>query len=273
VDAVQALILGIVQGLTEWLPVSSSGHLVILQEVWGLEVPILFDVLLHVATAFVVLAFLREEVAKILKSLARFMRRWRSGEKVAIILREEEGAMTSWLIVVGTIPTALIGFVLWRWSKPLFHSLAVTGIGLIITGVVLSLTYAVRKRDGKPLGTAGGLVVGVAQGIALIPGISRSGTTISTSLLLGAERVWAAKLSFLLAVPAILGAALAGSFDAGSGSLNIDALSLIVALVSAAVSAFLALSLLFAIISRARFYAFAPYCLVAGIAVLAWVVF
>ena len=271
-DAVQALILGIVQGLTEWLPVSSSGHLVILQQVWGLDVPVMFDVLLHVATALVVLVFLRKEVAEIFKSLARFMRRWRAGEKPSVVLKEEDGAMTAWLIVIGTIPTALIGFVLWRWTKPLFHSLTVVAIGLIITGVVLSLTYAVRKRDRKPLGTAGALAVGAVQGIALIPGISRSGTTISTGLMLGAERVRVAKYSFLLAVPAILGAAMAGALDAGSGSLNVDALSLTVALVSAAVSAFLALRLLFAIISRARFYSFAPYCLVAGIALLVWVV-
>jgi undecaprenyl-diphosphatase len=253
--------------------VSSSGHLVILQEVWGLDVPALFDVLLHVATALVVLVFLRKEVAEILGSLSRFMRRWRAGGKVAVILNEEKGAMTAWLIVVGTIPTALIGFVLWRWIKPLFHSLTVVAIGLIITGIVLSLTYAVRKRDGKPLGTAGALAVGLAQAIALIPGISRSGMTISTGLMLGAERVRVARYSFLLAVPAILGAALAGVLDAGSGSLNVDALSLTIALVSAAVSAFLALRLLFAIISRARFYAFAPYCLAIGIALLIWVVF
>ena len=271
-DAVQALILGIVQGFTEWLPVSSSGHLVILQEVWGLDVPVLFDVLLHVATALVVLIFLRKEVAEILRSLARFMRRWRAGEKASVVLREEDGAMTAWLIVIGTIPTALIGFALWRWTKLLFHSLLVVAVGLIITGIALSLTYAVRKRDGKPLGTAGALAVGVIQGIALIPGISRSGATISTGLLLGAERVRVARYSFLLAVPAILGAAMAGALDAGSGSLNVDALSLTVALVSAAGSAFLALRLLFAIISRARFYAFAPYCLAVGIALLIWIV-
>jgi len=270
VDAVQALILGIVQGLTEWLPVSSSGHLVILQEVWRLDVPVLFDVLLHVATALVVLIFLRKEVVEILGSLARFVRRWRSGERASVALREEDGAMMAWLIVVGTIPTALIGFILWRWTDTLFHSLTVVAIGLIVTGVVLSLTYFVRKKDWKPLGTNGGLLIGAVQGIALIPGLSRSGLTISTGLLLGAERVRVAKYSFLLAVPAILGAAMAGILDVGVGSLNADVFSLTVALVSAAVSALLALRMLFAIISRAKFYAFAPYCIIVGVALLIW---
>lgn len=269
-DAVQALILGIVQGLTEWLPVSSSGHLVILQEAWGLDVAVMFDVLLHVATALVVLVFLRKEIAEIFGSLARFTRRWRAGEKASVVLREEDGAMTAWLIVAGTIPTAIIGFMLWRWTKMLFHSLTVVAIGLIITGAVLSLTYAVRNRNWKRLGTVGALAIGTVQGIALIPGISRSGATISAGLLLGEEKARAARYSFLLAVPAILGAAIAGAVDAGSGTLNVDALSFTVALFSTVISSYLALRSLFAIISRAKLYIFAPYCLVVGIALLVW---
>ncbi len=272
-DTIQALILGIVQGLTEWLPVSSSGHLVILQEAWGLDVPILFDVLLHVATAIVVVVFMRKEVLAILRSLARFTRRCRAGEKAATVLKEEEGARLAWLIVVGTIPTALIGFAFKKWIEPLFQSILAVAIALIITGVVLSLTYLVRKGGGRPLMTSDAVAVGLAQGIAIIPGISRSGATISTGLFLGAERVRVARYSFLLAVPAIFGVALAELFEIGTGGVNIDPLTLAVALVSTVVSAVLALRVLLMIISKARLYVFAPYCLAVGIALLLWIRF
>jgi undecaprenyl-diphosphatase len=270
VDAVQALILGIIQGLTEWLPVSSSGHLVILQEAWGLNVPVLFDVLLHVATAFVVLAFMRKEVAEILRSLGRLVRRWRAGERASAVLREEEGARTAWLIVIGTIPTAMIGFAFRRWIEPLFHSLLAVAVALIITGILLLLTYLAGGGGRRPLNATDALMIGVVQGIAIIPGISRSGTTISAGLFLGADRVRVARYSFLLAVPAIFGAAVAGAFEIGSGSFDIDMLSLIVALASATLFAFLALKLLLMVISRARLYAFAPYCLAVGVAVVVW---
>jgi len=270
-NPLEALILGIVQGLTEWLPVSSSGHLVILQEAMGLHVPVLFDVLLHVATALVVLVFLRKEVVEILRSLARFMRRWRAGEAAAQVLKNEEGALTAWLIVVGTIPTAVIGFAFRRWLEPMFHSLLAVGLALVVTGAVLSLTYFVRKAGKVPLSVRGAFLIGTVQGMAIIPGISRSGTTISTGLFLGAERVRLAKYSFLLAVPAIFGAAVAGALDIGMESLNVDALSLAVALVAAAVFAFAALKMLMAVISRAKLFAFAPYCLIVGIALVIWV--
>lgn len=272
-DAIQALILGIVQGFTEWLPVSSSGHLVILQEAWGLDVPVLFDVLLHVATALVVLVFMRREVLEIFKSLARFTKRCRSGEKAATVLREEDGAMMAWLIVIGTIPTALIGVAFRMWIEPLFKSTLAVAIALIITGIVLSPTYIAREGGGRKLNTVDAAAIGVVQGIAIVPGISRSGMTISAGLLLGAERVRVARYSFLLAVPAILGAALAGSFEIGSSGLNIDIPILAIAMISTVISAFIALRMLLAIISRARLYLFAPYCIAVGIALLIWISF
>ena len=271
-DPVQAFVLGLVQGLTEWLPVSSSGHLVIFQQAMGVRVPVTFDVLLHVVTALVVLAYLRKEVAEMFASLGRSLKRRRAGERFSQIQKQEEGSLLAWLIVVGSFPTAIIGFVLRSMVEPLFQSLLAVGVALIITGVVLALTFMVRTGGGKRLRTLDALVIGVAQGIAIIPGISRSGSTISLGLFLGADRVKVVKYSFLLAVPAILGAGLAGMWGAGWESLAVDPLALLVALISAAVFGVLALRLLLAVVSRARLYLFAPYCIAIGTVLVAVIV-
>jgi len=272
-NPLEALILGIVQGLTEWLPVSSSGHLVIIQETMGIQVSVFFDLLLHVSTAIVVLLFLRKEVLEIFRSLGRSIRDWRSGAKLSEAIRKEDGAYIAWLIVIGSVPTAIIGFAFKRWFESLFGSLLAVGIALVITGIVLSLSYLKREGGVKRLDTARALAIGTAQGIAIIPGISRSGTTITTGLLLGAERVKVAKYSFLLGVPAILGAAAVDFITVGPGAIQVEPLNILIALAAAAVSAFLALKLLVIIISRARLHVFAPYCIVAGVIVIAFWLF
>ncbi len=263
-DILDALFLGFVQGLTEWLPVSSSGHLTILQEMRGLQVPLFFDVLLHVVTALVVLIFLRSDIVDIFKSLSRSLRRWRAGERLSEAVRTEEGAMTAWFILIGSVPTAIIAIILRSFIESFFSSLTAVGVALLITGGVLASTYFTRRDTGKGLTTRDSVAIGVVQGLALVPGISRSGTTISTGIFLGADRVKVAKFSFLLAVPTIFGAAIMDIVEGRGATLSIEPLSLAVALIATAIFGFLALKFLMFIISRTRLHVFAPYCLALG---------
>jgi len=266
-NIIEALILGLTQGLTEWLPVSSSGHLAILERVMGAKVPLFLDAVLHVASALVLLFFLRLEVMEILRSLSRSIRRWRSGERYSETLRTEQGARLAWLIVLGSIPTAIIGIVLITWFETAFNILLLVGVALTVTGIILALTALVRKGGKKELGVAVALTIGTAQGIAVIPGISRLGTTISTGLFLGLDRLKAAKYSLLLALPAILGLALISFLRMRGETLSIDLVALLVAAATVIVIGFLALKVLMFVISRAQFWQFAPYCIIVGLVI------
>lgn len=230
--------------------------------------PVIFDIFLHIATVVIVLLFLRAEVINIFKSLSRTFKRLKRGETLSTISNEEEGSRIAWFIIIGSIPTALIGYIFQSTIEEFFQSLLAIGAALIITGIVLSMTYFVRESDKRRLKTSDALMIGIIQGIALIPGISRSGTTISTGLFLRIERIRVAKYSFLLAVPAILGAALAKVLSIGVENLGVDALSLSIAVVVAAVFSFISLKLLFFVINKARLHIFAPYCIIVGVALV-----
>ena len=168
VTIIEAVILAVIQGLTEWLPVSSSGHLVIAQNFLGLNPPLIFDVMLHVGTLIVVLAVFRNDILDILKALVK-------GD-----FKTDQGKFALY-IVTGSIPIAIIGVTLYDSIKSLFSNLLATGVALVITGCILFFS---EKRAGtKKMGIIDSMLVGLAQGIAIIPGISRSGITISTGLL------------------------------------------------------------------------------------------
>jgi undecaprenyl-diphosphatase len=243
----QAVILGIVQGITEWLPISSSGHLVILQESLGVEVPIFFDIALHVATLIVVLVFFRKEVLDILSALTRLDFK-SPGGKLAV------------LIAAGSLPTALIGVTFKDTFKLFFHNLQYIGFALLATGILLY--FSERHEAQKDLKLLHALVIGIAQGIAIIPGISRSGTTISTALLLGIEKEKAARFSFLLSIPAILGAT---AYDATSADFTrINLLSLSAGMITSSIVGYISLKTLLKIVVTQRFHYFAYYCLTLG---------
>ncbi len=267
-NPLEAFVLGMVQGITEWLPVSSSGHLVILQVTMGIEAPILYDILLHVATALIVLVVLRAEAIEIFKSISRSIRRKRAGERFATILKEEDGTQLAWLIVIGSVPTAIIGFYLHLTIEPIFTSLPAVGVALILTGVILAMTFKFQAGGKRRFGFIDGLIIGIVQGIAFIPGISRSGTTISAGLFLRGERMRVVRYSFLLAVPAIIGAASASVLNINWASTSIDPINLVIGLVSAGMFAFLGLKMLLLITARMRLHLFAPYCIILGIVLI-----
>ena len=198
----QSIFLGIVQGLTEFLPVSSSGHLVFFQSLFGIEEPpVFFDVMLHLGTLLAVVIYFWTDIWKIAQGIGAALKREEKGKP--------EVKLFLW-IVLATIPTGLMGILLKDWFESLFSKPQWVGGMLLITGSVLWLTRWVNK-EGRPLEQMrwfDSIIIGIAQGIAIIPGISRAGSTISTGLFLGLDRELSGKFSFLLSIPAILGATL-----------------------------------------------------------------
>ena len=268
---IEALVLGVVQGLTEWLPVSSSGHLVLTQEFLGLEATVFFDLVLHVGTLAVVLVFYRSSVAAILASLPSLPSAWREhGPREALWHHPER--RLALLVVLGSVPTAIIGFTFEDTFVAWFSSLLVVGIALVATGTWLALSrLAPHAPSPGQLTLVAALLVGTAQGLAIIPGVSRSGATIVAALLLGVERELAVRYSFLLSVPAIAGATL---FQADATNLD-AALSAwpvyLAGLLAALVVGYAALWLLVQLVKRRAFHHFSWYCWGLGGAVLAYV--
>jgi undecaprenyl-diphosphatase len=275
--AVQAFILGVIQGLTEFLPISSSGHLVIFQHLFGLMEPgIAFDISVHLGTLAAVVIFFRREIFEVNAAAVSGFRRVMAGEATfSRLFAEEPGFRLAILLIAGSIPTAIIGILLQTVSEQLFSSLSlaggmlmVTGLILVLTGVLLWLTRGAEEKgqgmSGFTLGIA--LVIGVVQGLAIIPGISRSGSTIAAGLLLGLDRKTAGTYSFLLSIPAIIGAA--GLHLLLGGPAEFDILPVLIGVAASFVVGLLSLGILMRIVRRGRLYLFAPYCLLAGLAVL-----
>ena len=258
----QAALLGIVQGLTEFLPISSSGHLVLGQRLLGFTEPdLMFDIAVHVGTLVAVFTVFWRDIYGILRGL--FV--WREDMKA------RNGRRMLLLVVAGSIPTALMGFFLKDVFESMFASLLTVGLAMLVTGWLL-LATAMVHRPGRELGQVGvgrALLVGLAQGLAITPGISRSGSTISVALLLGIHRQVAAHYSFVLSIPAILGALLLQVMEMGAPSPNQTA-PMIVGLVTAALSGYVALRVLLRVVQAGHLHWFAPYCFAVGLAALAW---
>ncbi len=253
-STLDAIILGLVQGLTEFLPISSSGHLVIGQHLLNFEGPNLtFDIVLHMGSLLAVLVYFRRDIQKVMRSaLGKGDASW---NKVA------------WLILWGTIPTGLIGFFFKEPLEGLFESVRVVAIMLFVTGLLLFASDRIRKTDRPLFGirVLDALLIGVVQGLSIIPGISRSGSTIATGLFLKIDGNAAARFSFLLSIPAILGAvALEGKNILGH-AVNGSGVEFLSGFVAAAISGWLAIKILMEVLKRKRLWIFAIYCwLVAG---------
>jgi undecaprenyl-diphosphatase len=198
----QSIFLGIVQGLTEFLPISSSGHLVFFQFLFGMSEPqLFFDIMLHFGTLLAVIIYFKRDIRGIIRGVGSIL----TGER-----KSEEGKKIFLLMFVASIPTGLMGLLLKDWFESLFSKPSIVGGMLLITGSILWLTRWVKKegRFVEKMKWVDAILIGVAQGIAIIPGISRSGATISAGLFCGLNRELAGRFSFLLSIPAILGATL-----------------------------------------------------------------
>jgi undecaprenyl-diphosphatase len=270
VTLTEAIILGIIQGLTEPLPVSSSAHLVIIPAlIPGFHQPsIFFDVVLHLGTLVAVVFFLRKDIAGIIASLLpetglRSLLPGVTGEERITNRR------LALLIIVATFLTGVIGVLFKDRIERLFESVETTAVMLCITGILLFLSDRVKKaeREKNAMNLTDGIVIGLVQAVALIPGISRSGSTITFGIFRGLERKTAAKFSFLLSIPAIAGAAVLKAADMTQIPAG-DLIAMGAGFLSAAGTGFLALKLLFVMINRTGLGFFAYYCWFAGAATL-----
>jgi len=227
------------------LPISSSGHLVLVQQILKMQVPLLFDVMLHFGTLIAVIVFFWEDILKILNF-------------------KSEGKSLIKYIIVGTIPIILIGLIFHDMIEAFFSNLFVVGISLIITGIILYLT---KKSEGRnQLKLFDSILIGIAQAFAIIPGISRSGATISTGLFRGIDKEKVFKFSFLLSIPAIIGANLLELIM--NPITETSTLPLFVGVVTAAIMGYLALKILYKMLKKGKFYYFYFYCIILGLLVL-----
>lgn len=253
--------LGIIQGVTEFLPISSDGHLVIAQGFLpGFnQKAMTFDVMLHFGTLLAVLFYFWRDV----RSFIHFV----MGREVA----EERFPVRSWfwLIVIATIPTGIIGLVLEKTVEPLFSSPTFAAGALLINGILLLATAAAPKggRQASDLGVRDAVLIGLTQGLAVLPGISRSSNTIATAMFLGIKGEIAARFSFLISIPAVTGAVLLKAKDLRGAALP-DLIPYGVGAILALVTGLWAITFLLKVIMQGKFQYFGYYCLIFGGAVL-----
>lgn len=267
-----AILLGLVQGLTEFLPVSSSGHLVITRHLLDVNTGgIIFEVVVHLGTALAVCVFMRRKILEVLAGLFRLARAIVSRSGAAGVIRSDPGARLGLLVIVSAIPAGLMGLFLNNLVDRLFGSALVVGVGLIATGVLLRVSqrFTRGEKDVRGVSWLDALVVGVAQGCAIVPGLSRSGTTVSASLLRGLTRETAAELSFLMSIPVILGAAAVELVDYVTDPVGMVAWShLLLGAAVAAVSGYVAVSVFMRQIKKGRLAVFSWYCFAVGVIVI-----
>lgn len=271
-DPIKAIILGVVQGLTEFLPVSSSGHLVLFQHLFGLSEPeLLLDICLHLGTLAAICVVFFREILAILSLILRLPTLVRSNGGLPGLFKANQEARLVALILAGSLPTALLGLLFHEIADRIFGSVGIVGLMLLITGTVLWSTRLIHLK-GRSLGhmtVKDSLLIGLAQGLAVLPGISRSGATISTALFLGIDRELAGRYSFLLSIPAIAGALVVGMDSPAAGS-HISAKALALGTGSAAVVGYLALQALLKVVRKGKLHRFAPYCWIVGVLALGW---
>lgn len=251
-----AIILGIVQGLTEFLPVSSSGHLELAKFILGdqslPEESLLMTVTLHFATSLATMLVFRKEIATIFRGLFQFKR----NEETTFALQ----------IVVSMIPAAFVGLFFEDQIEALFNrQILLVGICLAITGLLLF--WANRSTDSrKPVTVSNAFAIGISQAIAILPGISRSGATISSALLLGIDRERATRFSFLMVIPLIFGKMAKDILDGGLSNGDTTLPPLIVGFIFAFIFGYIACTWMISLVKKSRLVYFALYCLVVGIA-------
>lgn len=254
----QGILLGLVQGLTEFLPVSSDGHLAVIGQVAGVHTPGVFvEVALHVAT-----------LGSILVVYGR--RFWQLA--LGVLRRQPEELRYGGLLLIGMIPAGIVGLVFEDLIGRAFNSLWAAGAGFLITAAAL---WSTRRRGAAPDAAAwptpvGALIIGLAQALAPLPGISRSGMTIASGLWVGLGAVAAAEFSFLMAIPVIAGAGLLEARYASADLALVGAVPLLVGALVAFFSGVFAIRFLVAMLRRGRFYIFAPYCFAVGLFTLAY---
>lgn len=262
-NEIQALILGLVQGLSEYLPISSSGHLQIGQSLMGIDPEmggLTFDIVVHVATVLSTLVILWKEVSWLLVGL--FKKEYNEEKKYILN------------ILISMVPIGIVGLCFKDQVEEMFHGTTVVGVCLLITGCLLALTYYIKPKEREKISPLHALIIGLSQACAVLPGLSRSGTTIATGLLLGNSRRNLAQFSFLMVIPPILGEALldakhifapSAEYLAEHGAAQpISATVLLIGFVAAFVSGCFACKWMIALVKKCKLIYFAIYCMLVG---------
>ena len=259
-DWIEALILGILQGLTEYLPVSSSGHLAIASHFFGIEAEesLMFTVAVHVATVLSTLVMLWKEIDWILKGLFK----WQINDETKYVFN----------ILISMIPVGIVGLFFKDKVEEAFGSgLLVVGAMLLVTSVLLIFSYFAKPRQKEHISLWDAFVIGVAQACAVMPGLSRSGSTIATGLMLGNKKEKLAQFSFLMVIPPILGEALLDIMKAAKGEAvmgDISTFALCVGFLAAFLSGCFACKLMINVVKKGKLLYFGIYCAIVGLAVL-----
>lgn len=255
-DILTAIILGVIQGLTEFLPVSSSGHLILLGQKGIQENHLLFVVVVHLATALSTLVVFKKEVTKIFQGLIKF--EWNDELKFSL------------KIIASMFPAVIVGFCFSNQIDSLFNNtgvkqILIVGSMLIVTALLLYIADK-SKTTSKNVSFINSLIIGFAQAFAILPGISRSGATIATSVLLGVDREKAARFSFLMVVPLIIGKVAKDCIDSSFGSLeNQQILCLFISFFSAFITGLIACKWMVALVKNSQLKYFSYYCCVVGL--------
>ncbi|MBQ9439712.1 MAG: undecaprenyl-diphosphate phosphatase [Paludibacteraceae bacterium] len=272
---IEAIILGIVQGLTEYLPVSSSGHLLIASHFFDItdETTIMpFTIAVHVATVLSTLVILYKEVIWIFKGLFDFSSPRSTYKGSVKFFNDEQNYALN--ILISMIPIGIVGLCFKDYIESAFSGLNVVGICLIITATLLAFTFFAKPRVKEQISMLDSLIIGIAQAVACLPGLSRSGATIATGLLIGDSKEKLAQFSFLMVIPPILGEALLDTLKIISQGweaafANISSGVLFAGMASAFLVGCLACRFMIEIVKRGKLIWFAAYCLLAGIVALA----
>ncbi|MDR3062660.1 MAG: undecaprenyl-diphosphatase UppP [Methanobrevibacter sp.] len=268
-DIFQAIIIGIVQGLTEFLPISSSAHLIFIQSLLGVqEAGISFDILLHLGTLFAVVVYYFKDIIAMIKAFFLSIADIFKGKFVEEF-KNNDYKKLAWLVIIGTIPAGLVGYLFNSQIESAFDGLYIPSFFLLITGILLYTSQRINtgNKNIKESGLKETVLVGISQAFALIPGLSRSGTTISTGLFLGLDKEFAAKFSFLLAIPTILGAVILQIDEIGAG-LDSNLLAYLIGFLAALISGYLAISVLLKLIKEKSLDIFVYYCWIVGVVIL-----
>lgn len=260
------IILGLVQGLTEFLPISSSGHLVIFKNILNVNSQGLFvEIALHFGTMIAVCAFFWKDLYHMIKGVCSLPIKLISRKKISVILDKDPYTKLSLMVILATIPTAIIALIFKDSFEKFFNTPILVGIMLIVTGTILWFTKSINSEKNLKhfVGPINAIIIGIVQGMAITPGISRSGTTIATATFLGINKELAAKFSFLLSIPAILGAVVTNLDGATAKDVNIT--NIIIGTVVSCVVGYISIRFLVKLIKKGKFYLFSYYCWLVGI--------
>jgi len=253
-DYLESILLGIVQGLTEFLPISSSGHLEILKVLLGNNLSnkesLLFTIVLHSATAFSTMFFFRKDLLNIFSGLLNT--NYNKSHKFSV------------LIITSMIPAVLVGLLFEERINSLFEgNLILVGFMLYITAILLFASDFLERKQNE-LNFKSSFLVGLAQAIAILPGISRSGATIATAIIIGIDREKAARFSFIMVIPIIFGSMIKSLLDHGLNFENFDITSLLLGFISAFITGLFACKWMILLVKKSKLYYFSIYCLIVG---------